>query len=167
MSDRLAIDLDMRTDRDGDQTVRVVGVYFAGPDGQPSGRIASGDNVTVVIRCRAEPADTVADLIALSCWAVDGTKLFHIDTALTGHTVRAGGRDREYRCRLPDLSLAPGRYVWNVAVYGVGAVRDHIYSAATLEVGSGDYYRTGRDAETPGGTFLVRHEWASKGGRYD
>jgi lipopolysaccharide transport system ATP-binding protein len=146
-----------RTDREGAGRMRVVGLTFQNVRGEPIESAVCGDELRLAVRCTAEP-EVGAGEVALSCWSADGVKLFHVDTAQRGHD---GGRgtEREYVCRFPRLPLAPGRYHWNVMVTAAGRVEDHLYSAATLEVLPGDFYRTGRTPQAAHGAVLVDHEW--------
>ncbi len=157
-------DLSARTDREGDQTVKVVGVSFLDDHGRPLAQAVSGEPFTVRLACRAEPADAGVDYAALSCWTGDGVKVLHVDNLMTATAVGGGGALREYRCRFPRPPLPPGLYHWNVALTGGGTTRDHVYSAATLEVLAGDYFGVGRNAPVEGGMVYVDHAWAAAEG---
>jgi hypothetical protein len=116
----------------------------------------------VALTCEAAAADVPVDYVALSCWTGDGAKLFHVDNVQRGQPLPKGGRTRRYVCRFPRLPLPPGLYHWNVIVSGGGCVYDHVSSAATLEVLTGDYYRVDRPTSNEGGLVLLDHEWSQR-----
>jgi lipopolysaccharide transport system ATP-binding protein len=148
-----------RTDREGAGTVRVTSFGYQDGRGSPVESAVCGDELRVVVGCESADADLPVELVALSCWSADGAKLFHVDTAQRGATLTGSGRTREYVCRIPRLPLAPGLYHWNVLVSAGGRMQDHVYSAATLDVLPGDFYRTGQSTPSAGGAVLVDHDW--------
>jgi lipopolysaccharide transport system ATP-binding protein len=153
-------DLADRTDRDGDQTVRLVGIAFQDIAGNAIAQPVCGEELGVVLTAEAADPAAVVDFVALSCWTGDGVKVFHVDTAQTGAAATATGATRTYRCRIPRLPLPPGLYHWNALIAGNGQTRDHLYAAATMEVEAGDFYRTGRPGTADAGVVLLPHEWA-------
>jgi lipopolysaccharide transport system ATP-binding protein len=148
-----------RTDREGAGAVRVVRLEYRDAAGRPVEAAVCGEELRVVVGCEAADPDVRVELVALSCWSADGAKLFHVDTAQRGQDPAPAGRSREYVCRFPRLPLAPGLYTWNVLVAAAGRVQDHLYSAASLEVQPGDFYRTGQTPSAAGGAVLIDHDW--------
>jgi lipopolysaccharide transport system ATP-binding protein len=148
-----------RTDREGEGAARVVRFHYEDGRGQAVEHAVCGDELRVVVGCELTNADLRMEVVALSCWSADGTKLFHVDTAQRGAEFEQIGTSRDYSCRIPRLPLAPGLYHWNVMLTAAGRVQDHLYSAATMEVLPGDFYRTGQTPMAAGGAVLVDHDW--------
>jgi lipopolysaccharide transport system ATP-binding protein len=154
-------DLAERTDREGDQVVRLMNVEFRDGSDHPITQAICGEELRVVLRCQAKHADAAVDYIALSCWTADGVKLFHVDNTMRNQPMASAGLDRAFLCTIPVLPLPAGRYQLNVALGAHGKLRDHVYAATTLEVLGGDFFRTGRTAVAEGGLVLVNHEWSA------
>ena len=148
-----------RTDRQGSCHLRVVEVTFRNSADQPVEQAITGEELRVHLRCLAENPDVRVGCVALSCWTMDGNKIFHVDNVQRGQLVKQSGLDRKYVCRFPRLPLLPGVYQWNVALTDGEKVLDHVYSCAKLEVLAGDYYRNGRTTPHQGGLILIDHDW--------
>jgi hypothetical protein len=59
--------------------------------------------------------------------------------------------------------LPPGLYHLNVGLVTGGKILDHIYSAATIEVLPGDFFRVGRTTHNAGGAVFIDHHWVENG----
>jgi lipopolysaccharide transport system ATP-binding protein len=65
----------------------------------------------------------------------------------------------EVICHIPELPLAPGRYVFNLYSTVGGEVVDWVQQAGYLDVAAGDYFGTGQ-LKTHDEGFLVKHRWS-------
>ena len=61
-------------------------------------------------------------------------------------------------CHIPELPLAPGRYVFNLFSTVGGVTADWVQEAGSLHVAAGDYFGTGQ-LRTHDDGFLVKHKW--------
>ena len=102
-------------------------------------------------------------MAALSFWSIDGTKLFHVDTAQLGLRMRSTGQEGNLVCRLPRVPLAPGGYQINAMLTANGGVADQVFAAGNVTVLPGDFFGTGRLASPEGGVVYVDHEWGQDG----
>ena len=67
----------------------------------------------------------------------------------------------EVVCHIPELPLAPGRYVFNLFSTVGGEVADWVQQAGYLNVAAGDYFGTGQ-LRTHDEGFVVKHRWTVK-----
>ncbi len=148
-----------RKDREGSSRIRVAQIVFLNADDQPIQHAITGEELRIHLRCLAEGAELSAGYVALSCWTMDGIKVFHVDNVQRGQLISEVGLVRDYVCRIPRLPLLPGHYYWNVAIADGGKLLDHVYSCAKLEVLAGDYFRNGQTTPVQGGFVLVDHSW--------
>ena len=61
-------------------------------------------------------------------------------------------------CTIPELPLAPGRYVFNLYSTVGGVIADWVQQAGCLNVIRGDYFGTGQ-LKTHNEGFLVKNKW--------
>jgi lipopolysaccharide transport system ATP-binding protein len=159
LSDRSTQLLKNRTDREGDGRARVVRVNTRVNGGPPGQSAICAETLTVEVVCEVATAGELIDCVALSFWTQEGLKVAHVDNLMTGSIVTIGGLQRLYSCHIPRVPLPAGSYIVNVAVYGGGQMRDHIYAATELDVDPGDYFRTGQTTNPDGGLVLLDHTW--------
>jgi lipopolysaccharide transport system ATP-binding protein len=149
-----------RNDREGDGRARIVAMSFRNGRGELVEQAICGESLNITLGIHAIDADEVIDIIALSCWTIEGTKVFHVDNHLRAASLVRYGRDREYICEFPRLPLPPGLYQWNALLKGDGHIRDHVRAGAVLEVLPGDFFRVGRTTPIDGGGIVfLDHLW--------
>jgi lipopolysaccharide transport system ATP-binding protein len=158
----LAVDgvrnLDSRTDREGDGRVRLVDLRFEQSDGTPTGHLACGDSVKILMHYVTQNP-TCEVKVALSCWTTDGVKIFHVDNLQTRKPLFLEDRRGVFVCEFPKFSLPSGRYYLNVLVSMNGRICDHVTAAAKMDVEAGDFYRSGATTNEGGGLVLMDHNW--------
>lgn len=150
-----------RADREGNGAYRVARVKFLSSGNSETDSISSGDDLNIEITCVKNAAQCDLSYIALSCWTIEGHKIFHIDNLQQRHALRydKNTKTHSFRLRLPHVSLCPGKYFWNVAIGTANQLYDHVYACATLTVINGDYYRVGRPSKNHQSIIFVDHQW--------
>jgi lipopolysaccharide transport system ATP-binding protein len=62
-------------------------------------------------------------------------------------------------CRIPQLSLAPGRYFVTLYLARSGEILDRVQNQVELTMLPSDYFGSGTLPTDSQGPFMVRHEW--------
>ncbi|MGA2137410.1 MAG: ABC transporter ATP-binding protein [Verrucomicrobiia bacterium] len=154
--------LEARTDREGTGEARITYIRFLDETGHPVDQAIGGQPLGIEIGYRSR-SPGVVPVLALSCFAVVGVKVFHIDNKAGGVTLPPLQTTGYYRCQLHKLPLAPGRYLVNVSIQVHGWFADHVQSAAMIDVIAGDYYGSGLTPDACGGLVFLQHEWQPRG----
>jgi lipopolysaccharide transport system ATP-binding protein len=79
-----------------------------------------------------------------------------------GDAIEAG---RRFTCEIPDLSLVPGRYHVNVALFSGKELEDSVDSALVFEVQPGIMDGRPLAREQTGVVIAPRHTWTAPGRR--
>ncbi len=150
-----------RTDRKGSGQLRFTGVTLADTDGQPIDTAQCGQTVRFVLEYEAQPDAILDDEMEFRI-KVEGTRqerLFYLSSRLGGHTWDSLARKGRIECVIPELPLAPGRYMFHLVGHRASDVYDDVAFAGNFTVVWGDYFGTGRLPRAKWGPALVRHEW--------
>ncbi len=148
-----------RKDRSGNGLSRVKNVYFENEQRDRVTQIFVGDPLRIKIDYESHQVGLVPE-VALSCFSLDGVKVFHVDNKNRGQAIAPLAESGEFLCSIPRVNLTPGTYHFNVQISVKNEVCDHLASAGALDVLPGDYYGSGRPASPQGGTIFLDHDWA-------
>jgi lipopolysaccharide transport system ATP-binding protein len=85
--------------------------------------------------------------------------MFNCSSEGSGSSLEVLPASGEVVCHIPELPLAPGRYVFNLFSTVGGEVVDWVQQAGYLDVAAGDYFGTGQ-LKTHDEGFLVKHKWS-------
>jgi lipopolysaccharide transport system ATP-binding protein len=153
------ISIAKRADREGNGAIRVSDFRFTDDGGNNLTEVVCGSSLVVRLDFARQQIDLMLEQVALSCWSIEGVKLFHIDTtqSLAHNDLMAG--QNTLLCRIPRIPLSPGVYHWNVLLRAASCIQDHVYNAAVLEVLPGDFFGTGRTPLATNGMLLIDHSW--------
>jgi lipopolysaccharide transport system ATP-binding protein len=99
-------------------------------------------------------------LVALSVLASDATKMFHVDNVTRNQALSLTQEEGEYVCTIPQVPLTAGLYQINACLMLNEITVDHVWTAATLEVLPGDFFKAGKVAEHYSSVMYVNHEWS-------
>jgi homopolymeric O-antigen transport system ATP-binding protein len=143
-----------RTDRAGWGQVRMSELEITGSVGV--GRLVTGERATFTIYLdglvtRLSCAFTIHNNL--------GQPLATFDSALAASPDRDDSSSgNRFVCMIDELTLVPGRYRVDVAVYGRGHLQDHLEGAAFFDVEPGTI-RGRQIPERPTGDTVIPHEW--------
>jgi lipopolysaccharide transport system ATP-binding protein len=152
------IPLEERRDREGDGAIRATYVELKDQAGNAVEHAFSGHPLNVTIGYRATRVGS-RPVVAISCFAATGEKIFHCDNQIRGVALAPLAEEGGYTCGLARLPLPAGHYHINLMFIVEGVVADHVRSAFTFEVLEGDYFGNGRAAEAGGGMILTDYQW--------
>jgi lipopolysaccharide transport system ATP-binding protein len=84
--------------------------------------------------------------------------MFNCSSEASGHPFELLPPKGRVVCHIPQLPLAPGRYVFNLFSTVGGVVADGVTQVGSLNVVAGDFFGTGQ-LKTHNEGFLVKHKW--------
>lgn len=139
---------------------RFVGLTVRDVVGQPIDAAISGQNIEVELQFEAKEARTVnSAVMSLAFYNAMGQSLFLCRSDYTNSDYNLIPQTGSITCRIPRLPLPSGEFFINLYCEINGTVVDWIESAATLVVGEGDFYGSGR-LPSGRGDLLVPHDWS-------
>ncbi len=128
--------------------------------GQPIHAAVSGQDIAVELQFEArEKRNVMSAVMSLAFYNGMGQSLFLCRSDYTNSEYDHIPATGSVICHIPRLPLPPGEFFINLYCEINGAVVDWIESAATLTVGEGDFYGSGR-LPSGRGDLLVPHDWS-------
>jgi lipopolysaccharide transport system ATP-binding protein len=147
-------------DRQGTGEIRFVKVCIVDGEGRPIDTALCGQDIGIVVsyRSRDRQPDFHGD-IHITFYTSLGQFMFNCSSEGSGSSLEVLPASGEVVCHIPELPLAPGRYVFNLFSTVGGEVVDWVQQAGYLDVAAGDYFGTGQ-LKTHDEGFLVKHKWS-------
>lgn len=162
LSPRSSIGLDERKDRKGSGEVKFTAVSILNSKWIPIDHVLSGQDIVIAISYQSGNNKPVSRLdIHVTMYTPTGQFLFTCSSESSGCLSDRVPSQGRAMCHIPELPLAPGRYVYNLFGTVGGAIADWVQEAGYLEVAAGDYFGTGQ-LRTHEEGFLVKHKWFFK-----
>ncbi len=132
---------------------------FLNVAGDVTNRVCSGDTLELEFTIDAMETTDVPRL-SVGFDDLSGTRLFSVSTVLSDSRLPQLSSKSRVLCTIPQLPLAPGRYLLSL---GAGTLyepgQDILVHAASLDVDGGDFYGAGQVPHEGLGRFLVRSNW--------
>jgi lipopolysaccharide transport system ATP-binding protein len=151
-------DLSVRTDREGDGSVRLTGVNVSAADGRHL--ITSGSRLKIVLDYEsAAPVRRLNMVIGL--YTETGLGIYGLDSEATGGLPALLPPRGSVTCVTGPLNLTAGPCIVNVAVVKAGELVDYVAGAARITIEAENFYGTGK---TPGRDWMVamlHHRWSA------
>ena len=88
-----------------------------------------------------------------------GQRLFTCVTRASHSEVLRISDNGEIQCRIPKLSLLPGRYFCRISCKLNEEFADYIEDAFILDVIEGDFFGTGKLQPNDCGSMVIEHSW--------
>ena len=151
-----------RTDRWGSGTLRLTDFYVEDIGGRRLTTVRSGMDVVFVLEYShlgdAEPKNVDVGFSI----GTDNDQIFSVFySSYSGQSFRTIPKKGEFRCIIPRLCLAPGRYPIGAAVLVNGIEADCLNGGVgLLDVEPGDFYGTGHSGWPRKSVFLVQGSWS-------
>ncbi len=149
-----------RTDRQGNGRLRLTEIVIRNNAGDLIDMAVAGQNITVEIAYTISETVPLRNVsISIGFYSIIGQFLFFCGNEMTGNPFRVISSKGKMICRIPNLPLAPGRYVLNLFCEVNGILADWVQQAGYLAVAEGDFFGTGRLPPAGHGGMLVPHTW--------
>ena len=148
--------------RSGSGSIRLTRFHVERADGTRPQSVSGGADVTFVFgyEC-AEGAVPRAVDVGLSLHCADRTTLCVLYRSYVAQPFQAIPTRGEFRCCVPKLPLAPGRYLVAARVTAGGVEADWLRDGAGyVDVEAGDFYGTGHKGPEPGVPVLIAGDWS-------
>jgi len=146
--------------RQGEGVIEFTGFHLRDSQGRPIPHVLCGDPVDLVIDYRSISGQDLVNVTAW-IWLLDPLRkpLTCLWSMLTNQDFQRLPSEGRLVCRLPQVNLAPGSYMVDLAARVNMGKSEKLMEAAKLEVLPGDFFGTGRPI-TQTGQFLCNHSWS-------
>jgi len=153
------IQLGERQDRQGTGEIRIEEVTICDAKGRPIDNALCGQNISIAVSYRSRDDKPISRLdLHITFYTSLGQFMFNCSSEASGHPFDVLPPKGQLLCHIPELPLAPGRYVFNLFSTVGGEIADWVQRAGSLTVVTGDYFGTGQ-LKTHDEGFLVKHKW--------
>jgi lipopolysaccharide transport system ATP-binding protein len=155
-------DLRSREDRKGEGKVRIVRLGISGDRGGECSALPVGADVRLEVGYDGGAADVANPRIVIGVYDSLGVGITRFDTDVAPGLARLLPNAGSIACHVRGMSLTPGRYFLNIALFSNGAMQDHVVAAATFEIVESDYFETGKTFDGNESRLTkayFRHRW--------
>ena len=160
LTSRSAQSINERTDRAGDDSVRVLDLWLENSRGQRIDTIACNDNLSIKISYQADKIYKYLNF-RLSINNDLEERILNFDTRSNPIDKNSYLKAGTVSCTLTSpISLCPGRYSINVAIFNYRKMADYVPAAIIFNVIGGDFFGTGKLPDN--GLWpmvLMPHKW--------
>jgi homopolymeric O-antigen transport system ATP-binding protein len=161
LSSHTTTSLAKRKDRQGTGQIRFSEVTIVNSNGRPIDVALSGQDINIVLSYRSPVDKPISRLdVHITFSTTLGQFMFNCPSEVSGHPFDTLPPHGQLVCQIPELPLAPGRYVFNLFSRVGGDIADWVQQAGELNVAAGDYFGTGK-LWTHDDGFLVKHKWTA------
>lgn len=147
-----------REDRTGNGVARVTEISFINSSGAPVQTLCSGDDFAIRFQYKGSQPLRNVELFAWVC-NEDGIRVTSFSNRYTGAIFPLCAAEGVLRCRVPRLTLTPGRYLLDFTLLSGLDVADHMLGAVGFDVEPGAFFTTGRIPPKENAAFLCDHSW--------
>jgi lipopolysaccharide transport system ATP-binding protein len=159
------IQLGQRKDRQGTGEIRIEEVTICDAKGRPIDNALCGQDISIAVSYRSPDDKPISRLdLHITFYTSLGQFMFNCSSEASGHPFDVLPPKGQVFCHIPELPLAPGRYLFNLFSTVAGVTADWVEQAGSLNVTTGDFFGTGK-LKTHDEGFLVKHKWTSDDSR--
>ena len=153
------IQLGQRKDRQGTGEIRIEEVTICDAKGRPIDNALCGQDISIAVSYRSPHDKPISRLdLHITFYTSLGQFMFNCSSEASGHPFDVLPPKGQVFCHIPELPLAPGRYLFNLFSTVAGETADWVEQAGSLNVATGDFFGTGK-LKTHDEGFLVKHKW--------
>jgi lipopolysaccharide transport system ATP-binding protein len=157
-----SVPLALRQDRTGNGKIRVTSFYMEDEYGAKLPAVRSGMDVVFVFgyECRDGELPQTVD-VGFSLGHTNDDLLTVLYSSYLGQTFAPSGKSGEFRCRVPKLPLAPGRYSVGTRLLVGGEEADWLrHWVGYMDVELGDFYGSGSPGFNGPAPVLISGQWS-------
>jgi lipopolysaccharide transport system ATP-binding protein len=156
------VPLRQRKDRQGSGEIRFSEVSILDTKGRSIDAALTGQDINIALAYHSRLDQPISRLdVHITFYTTIGQFMFTCSSEASGHPFEGLAPSGAVVCHIPELPLAPGRYVFNLFSTIGGEVADWVQQAGYLNVAAGDYFGTGQ-LRTHDEGFVVKHSWTVK-----
>ena len=139
-----------RLDRDGTGQIRMTHVEAS---------VRTGSESQIRIGYRAEPGLGHLE-VTVGVYSLSGESAGWLSNEMSGDDLGRLPTEGTIVCDLSRMALLPGRYTINVQCLVGGTVADYVVDAASIDVGEGDFFGTGKLPPQSHGFVALAQAWS-------
>ncbi len=150
-------ELSARTDRSGRGAMRIEQMTIYGENGGP---VVVGQPLKIRLKIRSHHDRATSAFARIVVRDQVDRTLSMLSNELTGEILEIpGGPDGQVllECEMPRVSLLPGEYAVDFALWGGGYLEDKVFRAMAFEVLPGNYFEMGKDHQV--GAVYMDQTW--------
>src|SRR5262249_30906670 len=137
--------LGQRTDRQGSGDIEFTEVAIWDAKSRPIDSALSGQDIAIVVSYGSRDDKPISRLdVHITFFTTSGQFMFTCSSEGSGHPFDDIPPTGQVVCHIPELPLAPGRYMFNLYSTVGGVIADWVKEAGCLHVAAGDYFGTGQ-----------------------
>ena len=157
------VDVADRTDRQGDGSVILLGLWFEDENGERRTSFASGETVRICLDYEMLEATGKCD-VNLGLYDHMSRNVAYLSTAFDPATVNDALRPGRglIVCEIPRLPLPSGEYSLNTSIWRNRQRADWIEAASRFYVEGGDFYGVGKTPSAKSGSILLDYRWRER-----
>ncbi|MBU6434541.1 MAG: ABC transporter ATP-binding protein [Nitrospirae bacterium] len=153
------IQLGQRKDRQGTGEIRFEEVTIGDAKGRPIDNALCGQDISIAVSYRSRDDKPISRLdVHITFHTSLGQFMFTCSSEASGLPLDVLPPKGRMICHIPELPLAPGRYVFNLYSTVGGVIADWVTQVGSLNVVPGDFFGTGQ-LKTHAEGFLVKNKW--------
>ena len=148
------------TDREGDGTVRFVGLKISDAAGRDILKPVCGEDMTIDLTYEApQELSRKSVVFSIGFYNLIGQPLFMCRSDLQGTEYTNLPAQGIVSCRIRRFPLPPGRFRINLHCEANGILADWVRDALMIDVADGDFFGSGRLPARERGDLLIDHDW--------
>lgn len=147
-----------RKDRRGSGIVKLAGFEIQDGHGYPMHVVPTGQAVTIRLQLEATTANAYNIVIQLSFYDMYGQLCFLANNSISDTSLPKITGSHTIACHIPKFPLNTNIYFINAAIYVTNVLADEVLNVASIEVGPGLFYKTGK-LPPPNKGILVDYSW--------
>jgi lipopolysaccharide transport system ATP-binding protein len=153
-----------RLDRSGEGRLRFHDCLFESDEGKRLDGATLGQPLQIHLVAHNHAGEPVRDVaVAIMIYSNNGQLVTTLWTDYAQRRFDCVDKETHLYCRIPRVSLAPGRYSLRLGMTAGNRAEDWIDDGAHLLVVAGDYFGAGLLVRTEKqGLMLTEHEWSSR-----
>jgi lipopolysaccharide transport system ATP-binding protein len=125
--------------------ISVLGVSILDRAGRPIEVAYSGQDIDIAVRYQTPDGQSVSRVdVHIAFYTGLGQFMFNCSSEACGYPFDTLPSSGQVICRIPELPLAPGHYVFNLFSTVRGGIADWVERAGSLKVVAGDFFGTGQ-----------------------
>ncbi len=150
-----------RSDRAGNQSLKITDVYLRNAEGFRSNQVISGEATTLVMEYECAPGIALTSLvIGAHIMNREGISLSLLHNEMAGQKFENVSGKGAFECVLPRISLTPETYSIGFRIAANGVETDSLQNAFNIEVLAGDFFKTGMALAHS--EFYMDQTWSNK-----
>jgi lipopolysaccharide transport system ATP-binding protein len=159
-NDTKMVCLSERKDRKGDGKVKIEKVIIVNEKGLEQNCVLSGNNIRIRLYYSSHEEIKNASILVAFNVSDGGYIISNLNSADSGNTNLSIYDKGYFECEWDNFNLAAGKYDCSVFCSINNSISDWIDGAFTINVETGDYFKTGKIIKRKG-KVLIRHKWTS------